>query len=70
MEQRLPAAIEWRTLVVREVVVTVVVATHSCHGAAPLKQKQTHLQFYATDCEYVRKCCGFSRTFLFIYLLF
>jgi hypothetical protein len=52
-EQYLPAAIQWRTLIVREVVVTVVVATHRCHRAAPLKQKQMHLQFYPAECEHI-----------------
>jgi hypothetical protein len=49
----LPATVKWRALVVREVVVTVIIAAHSRHGAARLEHKQI----------YIKMCLGNSEDF-------
>jgi hypothetical protein len=47
----LPAAVKWRALVVREVVIAVIIASHSRHGAARLKHKQTHIKMCRGNSE-------------------
>jgi hypothetical protein len=53
----LPATVEWRAFVVREVVVTVIIAAHPRHGAARLKHKHKHTH------THIKMCLGNSEDF-------